>query len=116
LLGSVNLTDFSDFAGSGSNDFFVTPFGPVATETFDASGTVTETIFTSVPEPSTWAMMLIGFSGLGWLARARRRDRIAGVTFRQAACGRPVPESRAVRATVAEVYFVNRCKYLVHVV
>jgi hypothetical protein len=49
-------------------------------------------------------------------ARALRRDRIAGVTFRQAACGRPVPESRAVRATVAEVYFVNRCKYLVHVV
>jgi hypothetical protein len=75
LLGSVNLTDFSDFAGSGSNDFFVTPFGPVATETFDASGTVTETIFTSVPEPSTWAMMLIGFSGLGYAGyRASRKS------------------------------------------
>jgi PEP-CTERM motif-containing protein len=26
-----------------------------------------------VPEPSTWAMMLAGFTGLGWLARLRRR-------------------------------------------
>jgi hypothetical protein len=28
---------------------------------------------TAVPEPSTWAMMLAGFGGLGWLAHARRR-------------------------------------------
>jgi PEP-CTERM motif len=28
---------------------------------------------TSVPEPSAWAMMLVGFAGLGWLAHARRR-------------------------------------------
>src|SRR3984885_3473112 len=27
----------------------------------------------AVPEPSTWAMMLIGFVGLGWLAHLRRR-------------------------------------------
>jgi PEP-CTERM motif len=27
----------------------------------------------AVPEPSTWAMMLAGFGGLGWLAQARRR-------------------------------------------
>ncbi len=27
----------------------------------------------TVPEPSTWAMMLLGFAGLGWLARLRRR-------------------------------------------
>jgi PEP-CTERM motif len=26
-----------------------------------------------VPEPSTWAMTLGGFAGLGWLARMRRR-------------------------------------------
>jgi hypothetical protein len=28
---------------------------------------------TAVPEPSTWAMMLAGFAGLGWLARTRGR-------------------------------------------
>ena len=27
----------------------------------------------AVPEPSTWAMTLAGFAGLGWLARLRRR-------------------------------------------
>jgi hypothetical protein len=27
----------------------------------------------AVPEASTWAMMLTGFAGLGWLARLRRR-------------------------------------------
>jgi PEP-CTERM motif-containing protein len=27
----------------------------------------------AVPEPSTWAMMLAGFAGLGWLAQTRRR-------------------------------------------
>jgi PEP-CTERM motif len=32
----------------------------------------------AVPEPSTWAMMLTGFAGLGWLARLRRRKLTPG--------------------------------------
>jgi hypothetical protein len=28
----------------------------------------------TVPEPSTWAMTLTGFAGLGWLASRRRRN------------------------------------------
>jgi hypothetical protein len=28
----------------------------------------------AVPEPSTWAMMLLGFVGLGFLAHRRRRE------------------------------------------
>jgi PEP-CTERM motif len=27
-----------------------------------------------MPEPSTWAMMALGFAGLGWLARLRGRN------------------------------------------
>ncbi len=27
-----------------------------------------------MPEPSTWAMMALGFAALGWLARLRRRN------------------------------------------
>jgi hypothetical protein len=29
--------------------------------------------FVAAPEPSTWAMTLAGFAGLGWLAHLRRR-------------------------------------------
>jgi hypothetical protein len=29
--------------------------------------------FAAAPEPSTWAMSLMGFGGLGWLAHLRRR-------------------------------------------
>jgi PEP-CTERM motif len=46
---------------------------------FGGSGTVTitETSVTSTPEPSTWAMMLLGFAGLGF-AGYRQRDKLAG--------------------------------------
>ena len=37
----------------------------------------------AVPEPSTWAMMGIGFAGLGFLAY-RRKDRTRGLSFRLA--------------------------------
>ena len=37
-------------------------------------GSATTTGFApAVPEPSTWAMTLMGFAGLGWLANLRRR-------------------------------------------
>jgi hypothetical protein len=85
FLGSVNLTDFSNFAGSGNNDFFFSPFGDGGTATFDGSGTVTETILTSVPEPSNWAMLLIGLPGSAGSPRlgnasSRRSDASSGGT------------------------------------
>ena len=48
-----------------------TPTSPI-TDEFSVSGTV-------VPEPSTWAMMLIGFAGLGFAAY-RQRTKLAGST------------------------------------
>jgi hypothetical protein len=35
-----------------------------------------------VPEPSTWAMMVLGFAGLGFAAfrRSNRKSRLEGVT------------------------------------
>jgi hypothetical protein len=46
---------------------------------FDNSGTVTitETSVMSTPEPSTWAMMLIGFAGLGFAGLTGWRRRTA---------------------------------------
>jgi PEP-CTERM motif len=42
-----------------------------------ASGTLTSDTLT-VPEPSTWAMMLVGFAGLGFAGyRASRRTAAA---------------------------------------
>jgi hypothetical protein len=34
--------------------------------------------FTGVPEPATWALMLLGFGGLGAVLRSRRREAVAG--------------------------------------
>ena len=68
--GSANLTDLSDFMGSGTNSFSLEEVLPG--EILNGSGTVTETILTSVPEPSTWTMALIGFAMVGFAAHARR--------------------------------------------
>ena len=39
--------------------------------------------FTTAPEPSTWAMVLIGFAGLGYAAlRRKRKSFTAGITPR----------------------------------
>jgi hypothetical protein len=35
-------------------------------------------VTTAVPEPSTWAMMILGFAGVGYLAY-RRRNQFAAV-------------------------------------
>jgi hypothetical protein len=42
----------------------------------DNAGGVALDISTAVPEPSTWAMLLIGFAGLGVLARRGRSEAI----------------------------------------
>jgi hypothetical protein len=68
--GSANLTDFPDFAGSGSNTFQIEETG--FQDTLAGSATITETILTSVPEASTWAMALIGFAIVGFAAHSRR--------------------------------------------
>jgi hypothetical protein len=36
------------------------------------NGSINIELLKAVPEPSTWAMMLAGFAGLGWLAHTRR--------------------------------------------
>jgi hypothetical protein len=46
---------------------------------FTSSGNSFEfdNIAASVPEPSTWAMMLVGFGGLGAAMRSSRRKQVA---------------------------------------
>jgi len=51
----------------------------VTTLTFEGSGAFTGTMtpIIAVPEPSTWAMMLLGFVGLGYAGYRRRSTRLA---------------------------------------
>ena len=39
----------------------------------------TPTLLTAVPEPSTWAMMILGFAGVGFMAYRRKNQ---GLAFR----------------------------------
>ena len=62
----------------GSNDNLPSvPGGP--TDAYDTNRFVVPGFFafdpvpTAVPEPSTWAMMLLGFTGLGFAFRQSRR-------------------------------------------
>jgi hypothetical protein len=62
-------------AGLNTLDFAYLPVGPangggqsIGDESWGYSGTVSS----AAPEPATWAMMLIGFAGLGYAARRRK--------------------------------------------
>jgi hypothetical protein len=49
--------------------------GTFASETSESKylfGTVEPAAVASVPEPSTWAMMILGFAGVGFMAYRRR--------------------------------------------
>jgi hypothetical protein len=58
-------------------DFVFTPFG-VGTTPVDVFETLTlNATVGSVPEPSTWAMMILGFAGIGIMAYRRRNQSTA---------------------------------------
>jgi hypothetical protein len=46
-------------------------YSPVGTEIF-AANNLNGTFTTAVPEPSTWAMLLLGFAGIGFMAYRRK--------------------------------------------
>jgi hypothetical protein len=85
-----------DFGNGGVSEFEVLGIDPklgidptnptafITGLTFEGAGSFTGTmtpITTSIPEPSTWAMMLIGFAGLGYAGYRRART---GVVSRAA--------------------------------
>jgi hypothetical protein len=84
--GPGGATEAFDLTASqGSNIFnIVAPTGTAFTSaTFTSTGggfadfkqlRLTTASMTAVPEPGTWAMMLLGFGGLGVAMRRRRRD------------------------------------------
>jgi hypothetical protein len=78
-VGTLTLSCCTPFFGfqSDSNDIkyiHINPHGGQLVSTLD--NFTYEVVSPAVPEPSTWAMMVLGFCGLGWLAY-RRKDRFA---------------------------------------
>jgi hypothetical protein len=82
--GSTLLTTNSGSVGVWTpNSFLVVADGTSETLTFTAIATdgypsygneVTNVMLTAVPEPSTWAMMILGFFGIGFMAYRRKSD------------------------------------------
>lgn len=55
------------------------PLGPLTyefTENFETTTFGTVSVAGAVPEPSTWAMIILGFAGLGFMGH-RRRNKMA---------------------------------------
>lgn len=76
--GSTTFTDhtldFTPTTANGSIDFIGIPVANNSESGID-NLTITS-LSTTVPEPATWAMMLVGFGGLGVAMRRSRRQRI----------------------------------------
>jgi hypothetical protein len=63
LTGGIEMGVFSGITGSDASDWIVLYGGNNVELEFGVS---------AVPEPSTWAMLLIGFAGIGFMAYRRK--------------------------------------------
>jgi hypothetical protein len=79
--GSPGFSGGPGFSGSPGDGFG----GADTTRVNDDVGTQSSVTFDAitvpagVPEPASWAMMILGFTGMGALLRARRQRRFAGI-------------------------------------
>jgi PEP-CTERM motif len=83
-LAAYGAVDDGDQQSISSNGLFYFAFSPdeaVDSVTFSSSGNALEVAGVSassaVPEPSTWAMLLIGFAGLGYAAYRKPRSPVS---------------------------------------
>lgn len=71
VLGPVLTAGPQLFTGTTTNPTFLT--GSFSLVNYDTGqGNYTLTISNAIPEPATWAMMLIGFGAVGFAMRRRR--------------------------------------------
>jgi hypothetical protein len=70
VLESLNVTgtglDTLEFAAVGTSDSYG--------GSLDAVSLTAPSLTAAVPEPSTWAMMILGFAGIGFMAYRRKRN------------------------------------------
>ena len=83
LALATGAIDNGDQQSGSSNGLFEFSFdAPVTSVTFSSGVNALEvagvSVSSAVPEPSTWAMMLLGFAGLGYAAyRKTKNERTA---------------------------------------
>ena len=82
-VGFSGNTDFVTVDGSFSLGTLIAPFaedvvvqanGKIKTTVYDTSWTNTGAVNDAVPEPSIWAMMLLGFADLGFAGYRKARS------------------------------------------
>jgi PEP-CTERM motif-containing protein len=82
LVGAGNFfligTSFSGVAPAGGGDLLLWFFDQNNSDnTEHITATVTTDSVGGVPEPSTWAMMILGFFGIGFVAHRKRKSGLA---------------------------------------
>jgi hypothetical protein len=77
--GSGTYVYLEPFQTSDVSASFAIPGGPFYIDYIEANGSPSDLTFSvaGIPEPSTWAMMLLGFAGLGYAGYRGRRSAIA---------------------------------------
>ena len=81
-MGAISGADNGDQTGPNTNGRLVFTFAsPVNSATFQSSANAFEVASVAgvVPEPATWAMMLIGIAGMGATIRGSRRRVMAAI-------------------------------------
>jgi hypothetical protein len=83
LLSDATYTSFgadqfhNALAGSASGPYSVTARYTITAPTNSSTGSLATVSIAAVPEPGTWALMIMGFGGAGAMLRSRRKDLVS---------------------------------------
>jgi hypothetical protein len=75
IINTINYTGQNDsFVFQLSAGGFGYTFTDSANNNLSSKGTIVATLAPAVPEPATWAMMILGFAGVGFMTYRRKQN------------------------------------------